>query len=85
MLLLSEKWQQIRKADPQAPACRGLAVLFLWASMIRTAFSALLNESPSPPQQGSRSKDQDAAEDREEAGAGAAGGGQLVAGIVSDN
>jgi hypothetical protein len=35
----------------------------------------LLNQSPSPPQQYSRSKDQDAAEDREDPCTGATGGG----------
>ena len=34
----------------------------------------VLNQSPSPPQQYARSKDQDAAEDREKPCAGAAGG-----------
>ena len=44
----------------------------------------VLNQSPSPPQQYSRSKDQDAAENREEPCTGAAGGRQLVAGVVDD-
>ena len=42
----------------------------------------VLNQSPSPPQQYSRSKDQDAAEDREEPCAGAAGVREGCAGGV---
>ena len=38
----------------------------------------MLNQSPSPPQQYARSKDQDAAEDCEEPCAGAAGGRKFV-------
>ena len=45
----------------------------------------VLNQSTSSPQQYSRSKDQDAAEDREEPCAGAAGGGKGVAGGVANN
>ena len=44
----------------------------------------VLNESPSPPQQYTRSKDQDAAEDREEPCAGAAGGWESDAGFVGN-
>ena len=43
------------------------------------SINLVLNHSPSPPQQYTRSKDQDAAEDREEPCAGAAGGWKFVA------
>jgi hypothetical protein len=45
----------------------------------------VLNQSPSPPQQYSRSKDQDTAEDCEEPSAGAAGVGESDARFVADN
>ena len=45
----------------------------------------VLNQFQSPPQQCSRSKDQDAAEDREEPCAGATGGGKGDAGGVANN
>ena len=41
----------------------------------------MLNQSPSPPQQYSRSKDQDGAKDREEPCTGAAGGWKFVASL----
>ena len=43
----------------------------------------VLNQSTSSPQQYSRSKDQDAAEDREEPCAGATGMGELGAGCIT--
>ena len=45
----------------------------------------MLNQSPSPPQQYSRSKDQDGAEYRVEPCTGAAGGRKLGAGVVDED
>ena len=55
-------------------------------SSICRSFSAMLglNQSPSPPQQCTRSKDQDTTEDCEEPCAGAAGSGELITRIIHD-